>query len=479
MPIQFIDNTSIDRRTRKLIRSHVAKGKNVGRIIHRPSRYSRQRKVEIKATTPSSVPGHEVEALSYDRNNSKSTISIQRQFQEDLSASLPFHVSPMCRRLFYQLVTFINVLPYPPELRRIVTVVNGPRLFLQYAFIDEAFFHCVVAMSVAASASLAVTHQETTEALRHLSRTLRLVNQRLAKDKDIALSDTTLAVVIAMTQHERLLGYQRHALVHFEGLQRIIELRGGISKLVTECPAIAQKAFRADFDFALQYGSPTRFSVEYVPGESTLGCLREKYRHAQAASADRHSCITHVSEGLQKALEDISTLAWLVNDYDAHQIQIEDYDFHNVLLLVGYRILNVRPLNTPLEVTDKLELLLQLGLTALMTKFFVTLGLKQPDARLLNSCIFSAAQLECYDSKEAQELLLWLLCTGNASMSKALNEEIWLIPKISEVTRRLELDLRSWEDVLEILQKFPWVSVFQDEAAQALWNQVSSSYRPL
>jgi hypothetical protein len=78
--------------------------------------------------------------------------------------------------------------------------------------------------------------------MRHLSCTFRLVNDKLSGNE--ALSDTTMAVVVAMTQYERLRGHHRQGLVHFEGLQRIVELRGGISRLVNDRPGLAQKVFR-------------------------------------------------------------------------------------------------------------------------------------------------------------------------------------------------------------------------------------------
>lgn len=37
-----------------------------------------------------------------------------------------------------KVITFLNVAAYPPELSNTVNHVNGPRLFLQYAFVDEA-----------------------------------------------------------------------------------------------------------------------------------------------------------------------------------------------------------------------------------------------------------------------------------------------------------------------------------------------------
>ena len=80
------------------------------------------------------------------------------------------------------------------------------------------------------------------EALRHLSCTFRMVNERLSGND--ALSDTSMAVIVAMTQYERLRGQYHQGLVHFKGLQQMVKLRGGITQLVSDAPALAQKLFR-------------------------------------------------------------------------------------------------------------------------------------------------------------------------------------------------------------------------------------------
>ncbi|GAW26612.1 hypothetical protein SAMD00023353_3901010 [Rosellinia necatrix] len=92
MSVQFIDNASIDKKTRSLIRSHVAKGKNLGRTVYRPSRYPKKRQVAAVSAIPSTEPD----------KNSELSPSIQRKFQEDLATSLPFAVSRACRRLFHE-----------------------------------------------------------------------------------------------------------------------------------------------------------------------------------------------------------------------------------------------------------------------------------------------------------------------------------------------------------------------------------------
>ncbi|KAI0973203.1 hypothetical protein F4678DRAFT_20777 [Xylaria arbuscula] len=467
MSVQFIDNASIDKNTRKLIRSHVAKGKNLGRTIHRPSRHPRKPKVTASEQTASEVRP-EVDNIK----ESEVPLSIQRQLQEDLSTSLPFNTSLTCRRLFFHFATFMRLEPYTPELRKTVTYINGPRLFLQYAFLDEAFFHCTVAMSVAASIPFPATRQETAEAFSHLSRGLHLVNQRLAGDRESALSDTTLAVVVLMAQHERLLGYHHHALVHFDGLHKIVALRGGISRVVSECPGVAQKALRADFDFALHLGSSTRFSVKCIPGKAALDWLRAKYRATRSESPYAQTLAIPANEEIRTVFEDMCVLAWLVNDSAVHGVTVNDYDFHNILLLIGYRLLNVQPLNTPIEARDTLELLLHLGLVALMTKFFFTMGLKPPDVHLLYRYIVSAALEQQYASRDEQEHLLWLLFTGKSTLLINVDDDIWLVPEISKVAA--QLGLSTWDQVSRILQKFPWVRTFSNDTAQTLWNQVCS-----
>ncbi|KAI0148589.1 hypothetical protein GGR57DRAFT_474880 [Xylariaceae sp. FL1272] len=466
MPFQFIDNnTAIDRKARKLIRSHAAKGKNLGRTIHRPCRDQRQRKVENKPVVPppTKLPSDEDEC-----DDDRPSFAIQRNFQEDLAVSLPFEVNPTCRRLFHQVVAFIKTVPYGPQIRKFVVMPEGPNQFLQVAFVDEAFFHTIVAMAVASS--IETTRQETAEALSHLSRSLQLVNKRLAEARNGTISDSTLAVIVALAQHERLLGYYHQGLMHFEGLLKLLDTRGGISALVTRNPKIASKAFRADLDFALQFGTPTRFNADDVPGEIALFWLKEERREFQESRPTRPTILSSVSDGLQQVYEDISTLAWLVNENATNQIKIDDHDFHSVLLLIVYRLLRVRSVNAAFGTCSAVEVILHLGLTAAMTQFFFSLRMKLPDVGALNKRICSAIHEHSFAGRDAQEILFWILFTCKASVFKDLDEDIWLIPKASRVVR--QLGLWSWEDASQILQKYPWINIFSDSAGKYLWDQI-------
>jgi hypothetical protein len=99
-----------------------------------------------------------------------------------------------------------------------------------------------MAMSVTVLNNLLIEQEDPIEALRHLSRAFHLVNERLSGND--ALSDTTLAVVVVMAQYARLQGQYHQGAVHLGGLQRMIELRGGVSQLTSSEPGLTQMIFK-------------------------------------------------------------------------------------------------------------------------------------------------------------------------------------------------------------------------------------------
>ena len=83
--------------------------------------------------------------------------------------------------------------------------------------------------------------EDSRESLRHLLRATRLINERLSGID--ALSDTTIATIVGLIQCECLRGQHHDGMTHFTGLQRIIELRGGVARLLSK-PQLAGKIFR-------------------------------------------------------------------------------------------------------------------------------------------------------------------------------------------------------------------------------------------
>jgi hypothetical protein len=95
MPFVFLNNANIDRNARKLIRSHAAKGRNVGKKL--PSR-RKHCKPDVRIVAPIGRPNAIADAK--DCESGEAILTIERQIGDGLSVlSFPVEVTPASRGL--------------------------------------------------------------------------------------------------------------------------------------------------------------------------------------------------------------------------------------------------------------------------------------------------------------------------------------------------------------------------------------------
>lgn len=101
-----------------------------------------------------------------------------------------------------------------------------------------------MATFMAAFPNLAVStaHDTTAARVHHLCLALRLINQRLSGGN--AATDENIIVVLLLGLYETFTGAHDRRLVHVEGLQRIVEMRGGIRAFAKSNPIWGRKIFR-------------------------------------------------------------------------------------------------------------------------------------------------------------------------------------------------------------------------------------------
>jgi hypothetical protein len=75
------------------------------------------------------------------------------------------------------------------------------------------------------------------KALSYLSNTLSLVKRRMQGEE--ALSDSTLCIVMMLILQEQI-RHEEASQIHYEGLRKMIKLRGGLSQLES-CPTLLLK----------------------------------------------------------------------------------------------------------------------------------------------------------------------------------------------------------------------------------------------
>ncbi|GFF43166.1 hypothetical protein IFM58399_06857 [Aspergillus lentulus] len=461
MSFEFIDNKlSIDQAARKQIRRHAAKGKNKGKIIVRSSRK------HASTTTISSfgLPG----IIRKGPDPAKESSQIERPIDDGLVFPVPLFGES--KALVKRVVGFLCATRYVPQLSKALdSAGQASSMFVRYIFIDQACFHCAVATSILCLNNLVTRPDGILQAMSHISHTFRLLNQRLSLQEEI--SDTTMAVIVSMAQYERHQNQYRRGFVHVQALRRMVQLQGGLLQVSKSHHILVQKMLRVDLEYALQLGSSTLFSLEDAISENRI--INELYgdnRHKHAGSSNSYQSplIGSLRRDIQDIFIEVTSLASMLNDAtNGVGPKLKSCAFHSDLLVLGYRLGNMYTLGG-CRPKCPIENAIHLGLTAFLITFLPGLDHRIAHNALLSNLLLSVAQDLADDGLDIREILLWMLYIGAASSSQLGTHPTW-ISKSKETIDTLKL--RTWEQVQDVLAKYPWVNAVHDTAGKTLWHQ--------
>ncbi|KAH9223415.1 hypothetical protein DL95DRAFT_517576 [Leptodontidium sp. 2 PMI_412] len=164
------------------------------------------------------------------------------------------------RSIQCQLQTSPASLPPLTELKILTTaqyftsqIVDMQHLFYDLvgaAGNDDAIFH--------ASLSIASVYYNTgPNDLFHCQKTLSLVCRRLS-NCTLQSTDETIGAVGLLVTHNTLTGTIKHATLHMNGLQQIVQARGGLDKLP---PRLRRTLSMIDIFYATTWGCSSRFPL--------------------------------------------------------------------------------------------------------------------------------------------------------------------------------------------------------------------------
>ncbi|PYH91363.1 hypothetical protein BO71DRAFT_51560 [Aspergillus ellipticus CBS 707.79] len=449
----FVHGTPNDRKAKKSLRSHVMKGKNAGKTFRRASRLdlARQRPYHHPAGT-----------LATTRHPSTIERNIGNVF---LTISCPLELSPDSLRIINQFYIYVIQKMYPAQLG--FSVYEGKALWLNYMFADEAAAHCSIALMETCNAFFFSEGNTSTKALYHLSQTFVLVNKRLQSNE--ALSDSTLGVILMLIFQEQLRKAKIDSKVHYEGLRRMIDLRGGLNKLEGNWPLV-MKICKTDITYALQCGEPLLFFRDHMSDVyDTLAAKGFILDRGPTASSIRPNGLNPY---LREILIDVTCVANLINSFPIHRMEghINIRTFLEILVSVLSRLIHFCPLKAP-KPERRVDAAYHIGLTV----FMMTLFLQFDHRRILDYESVSLRlkdvvedELEDYDA----ELATWLMFIGGIWTSGDVDRE-WLIFRIARVVN--QLGMKRWEEVRDLVKKFPWINALHDELGLGQWGLVEAT----
>ncbi|KAE8381499.1 hypothetical protein BDV26DRAFT_255307 [Aspergillus bertholletiae] len=459
MPFEFINNNDLDNTTRKRIRSRAALGKNKGKKISRPSRK------DLLATATNAVL--RVPLTIGDISKAKREVErIERPLDDGLL--FPGLLPGEPKGLAKNVILFISSMGFSSELDGGLDYAGlGTPTCVQFMFVDEACFHSTMATALLSFDSLVSKPYGKMQALRHASHTFRLVNQKLCSQS--AVTDLTIAAVVSMAQYEYHQKRYQQGSAHVQGLWQIAQLRGGVSNLATNPSGLGQKVLRVDLEYALQLGSPTLFRLE----EAKMGCKTVTQFPSVCQKSDHllhHLDLgqwpyTALSANCRDLYFDMLYLASLLNSsISGITPKMNAIELHQDILLLGYRLVDLRPVGSPLG-TSSLQNKVYLALTSFLMTLLRGWNGRVVQNDLLSQLLLAEVQQTPSAGQDGHETLLWLLFIGAASSG------LWKHPAWVSTTKHVlqGLEDKSWDGVKKILTGFPWVNSIHDIAGQELW----------
>jgi hypothetical protein len=266
----------------------------------------------------------------------------------------------------------------------------------------------------------------------------------------------TILAIYHLMHHQLGIGF-----IHFHGLRRMVELRGGLGRLMRENRCLAQKPWRLALEFALQDGSRPIYGLYDIP--TGLDLL------LQDSSVDTSSYLS-LSPPLLALLLDVTMITRALNDTGATG-KLEPMDYSDIVCVPLHRLLHFAPLSHQRPV-DPIDALVHLSLVAIMTSLMPEYGHNQAQYDLLSALLRHALQHYAAISGRDEKLLLWAVFVGYATVLDDSDVD-WMVPLVLKACQRL--DLRGWTEICRMLCGYAWICVLYDKSGEKLWNHIVSA----
>ncbi|OBT65829.1 hypothetical protein VE03_05446 [Pseudogymnoascus sp. 23342-1-I1] len=448
---QFVDGANIDNIARKSIRSHVMKGKNARRTIHRQSRLS------LNSRLP---PGHNATQCTQrsrkDEDSTSNFMIVSRNLGSlFLTLRFPIELTPHSIKVINQFFTYIIEKLYPVRLG--ISQDETKMHWLGVLLTDEGASHCSIALMEACNGLFLGGDLVSSETLYHVSQTFALIRKRLESDE--ALSDTTIGIILMLILQEQIRKEDRAAEIHYEGLKKMVELRGGLCQLERN-PHLLLKICKIDITYALQSGQQMLFFRDcFSEVQTTLkskGFARSRILDIPLTQYEQ------LHPYLRDILLDALDVAAVLNNFVGDEF-LGLVTFQEILVSICSRLIHFRPLKSEIPVSQ-VEAAYHIGLLI----YIMSLFLQHDSCRIMDYDLVTVRLkevLDCYQELD-EDLALWLMCLGSIWFADGLYG-LWLGPMISQFIRTTRIG--NWLEVHDRVSRLPWINAVHEDRGRSAW----------
>ncbi|RDL42512.1 Uncharacterized protein BP5553_02491 [Venustampulla echinocandica] len=323
--------------------------------------------------------------------------------------------------------------------------------------------------SVRAFVESALHDKLSTLACFHYGQTLQILQARLNEfDQTSAISDSTIMVVITLAQAAELTGDFAAVENHIKGLEKIVNLRGGVRELNTHNNTQV-KVCRADLAYALLSGNRPRLLGEgiswdcYIADRGLIQCSHQPHDANIRAFAE-----TVMDARLHNALRDLHAFSCLSNCAYQTTRKLSPETYNEMMISILYRLTHLS------FKSDYLQEAMRVGLLAFSSAIFMQRQfMEQPYDNLLN--LYNKALSRLRKSTDIDlpiPIVLWMTMLSNVVAPKELSRVDWRSVWLDEAVSRAGID--SWSQAREILKSVMWIDFIHDRLGKKVCESAMS-----
>ena len=302
------------------------------------------------------------------------------------------------------------------------------------------------------------------------------VNLKLSGPESV--SDSAIAAVVTLAIYQQIHHLHSVGLIHLNGLYRMIELRGGIARLMKENRALALKPLRyvhlfvspryfkaesliitrLDVELALQTGLPPLFRSD------ALVC-------ADPVSSDcrfTEDQLPFIATRLSRIMLSLASFASVLNSRQREgRTKLDPLSYTETIVSLLYRLIEVAPLGQSRFMLggfydDVVHLTMLAFMTTLLPKYCSEDSSYLSDR--LESAIHDLQLMPAETDDSRLSLLLWILFIGGISVLKRKDHRQLVLETCEQ------LKLNDWPAIRCQLCLLSWIHTLHDVPGQYLWE---------
>ncbi|KAI0106420.1 hypothetical protein GGR51DRAFT_169168 [Nemania sp. FL0031] len=477
---------------RKLIRSHVMKGKNVGKTRALGSRRYRElvdsRENILLSSVNIDVSDHNGThgSTSSSRSISDNLPHSEKQTDIEVPKLNPIPIGSAAS-------TLCLAEPLKPEMIKVVLQLSSIAKQLLFSMekciffdrraenwvaplaVDSAFLHAKVFTSLYYYNMVLprTPSQDSKHILYHYHKTVTLLRERLLFDGDeIRLSNNTVSIILSLASQAFRTGELKVALHHMQGLRKIINLRGDLRTFKSNAK-LAVEILRCDLGMVVHSGFNSVLLHDATLWDNyrtypKLGVFLDE-RNLNRSSGSRLFLDSFAAtRGIE--LDSQLALAWgamsdfccVINLAAETQQRINVETFLHSLASVMYNLLDMH-----FEASSWNETV-RLGLLSFSCSVFLPwshLRTPLPDLHSILKTHF--ANIMAGMEPLSPKLLVWLSMSIAVTLSREPNSD-WVYGLVRDVISLCEI--KSWGQMREILVSLMWIEIVHDEAGKSIFD---------